>query len=116
MVLLQPGDKVPADLRLFQVKSLQIQESLLTGESLAVEKRTVPAGADAELGDRVCRAYSGTLVTYGRGRGVVVATGARTGIPGFLIGNTAESILDSIDCPVLAVKPRSFVTPVALEG
>ncbi|RKZ65330.1 MAG: hypothetical protein DRQ48_11720, partial [Gammaproteobacteria bacterium] len=80
IVLLQSGDKVPADVRLFHVKSLQIQEAVLTGESLAVEKQAVSVAEDAELGDRTCMAYSGTLVTYGQGSGVVVATGAGTEI------------------------------------
>ena len=76
VVLLQSGDKVPADLRLVHVKGLQAQEAALTGESLAVEKRTAPVAADAPLSDRVSMAYSGTLVTRGQGSGVVVATGA----------------------------------------
>lgn len=80
VVFLQSGDKVPADLRLFQTKNLLIQESVLTGESVAVEK-SIEAVADvAELGDRSSMAYSGTLVTYGKGSGIVVATGARTEI------------------------------------
>jgi magnesium-transporting ATPase (P-type) len=80
VVFVQSGDKVPADLRLFRVKSLQIQESVLTGESVAVEKRIDPVADDAVLGDRHSMAYSGTLVTYGQGYGVVVATGALTEI------------------------------------
>ena len=80
VVLLQSGDKVPADLRLFRVKSLQIQEAVLTGESVAVEKRTDTVAESAALGDRLCMAYSGTLVTHGQASGVVVATGADTEI------------------------------------
>lgn len=80
VVFMQSGDKVPADLRLFRVKSLQIQESVLTGESVAVEKHIERVTDDAELGDRRSMAYSGTLVTYGQGSGVVVATGAGTEI------------------------------------
>ncbi|NOQ79197.1 MAG: HAD-IC family P-type ATPase, partial [Gammaproteobacteria bacterium] len=80
IVLLQSGDKVPADLRLFHIKSLQIQEAVLTGESLAVEKNTLSVAEDTELGDRTCMAYSGTLVTYGQGSGVVVATGVASEI------------------------------------
>jgi len=78
IVLLQSGDKVPADLRLFRVKGLQVQESALTGESVAVEKNTEPVQHDTVLGDRRCMAYSGTLVTHGLASGVVVATGAKT--------------------------------------
>jgi magnesium-transporting ATPase (P-type) len=80
VVFIQSGDKVPADLRLFRVKSLQIQESVLTGESVAVEKCVEPVPDDAELGDRCSMAYSGTFVTYGQGSGVVVATGTHTEI------------------------------------
>jgi len=80
IVLLQSGDKVPADLRLLSVKGLQIQESVLTGESMAVEKLTAPVLQDAVIGDRSCMAFSGTLVTHGQGRGVVVATGIQTEI------------------------------------
>lgn len=80
IVLLEAGDKVPADLRLLQVSALQIQESILTGESVPVEKHTKPVSAEAPLGDRGCMAYSGTLVTSGLGRGVVVATGSYTEI------------------------------------
>ena len=80
IVLLQSGDKVPADLRLSHVKGLQIQEAVLTGESLAVEKITEPVGQEAVIGDRHCMAYSGTLVTHGQGRGVVVATGVQAEI------------------------------------
>ncbi len=80
VVHLGSGDKVPADLRMMEARSLQIQEAALTGESLAVDKQTEPAESDASLGDRASMAYSGTLVTSGRGRGVVVATGAETEI------------------------------------
>ena len=80
MVRLESGDRVPADLRLLQVKALRIQEAALTGESLAVDKATEPVPADAALGDRHCMAYSGTLVVSGRGTGVVVATGTATEI------------------------------------
>lgn len=80
LVLLEAGDKVPADLRLIRTHGLQIQEAILTGESVPVEKSVEPVMADAALGDRHCMAFSGTLVTNGQGRGVVVATGARSGI------------------------------------
>lgn len=80
IVLLEAGDKVPADLRLLRANGLQIQEAMLTGESVPVEKHTRPVAADAPLGDRGCMAYSGTLVTSGLGRGVAVATGTGTEI------------------------------------
>lgn len=80
IVLLEAGDKVPADLRLLETHGLQIQESILTGESVAVEKQTTPVNNQAALGDRICIGFSGTTVTYGQGMGVVVATGAKTEI------------------------------------
>jgi magnesium-transporting ATPase (P-type) len=80
IVLIEAGDKVPADLRLLRTHGLQIQESILTGESVAVEKRVGPVTVDAALGDRACMAFSGTTVTSGQGRGVVVATGDATQI------------------------------------
>lgn len=80
IVLLEAGDKVPADIRLIRSHGLKVQEAILTGESVPVEKSNTPVAADAPLGDRLCMAYSGTLVTAGQGRGVVIATGARTEI------------------------------------
>lgn len=78
LVILEAGDRVPADLRLVQADTLATQEAILTGESMPVEKNTAAVASDAALGDRLCMAYSGTLVTMGQGRGVVVATGAET--------------------------------------
>nr|MBS0022276.1 cation-transporting P-type ATPase [Gammaproteobacteria bacterium] len=80
IVFLASGDRVPADLRLTEVKSLKIEEAALTGESVAVEKQLEPVPKDAPLGDRGSMAWSGTLVTYGQARGVVVATGPATEI------------------------------------
>ena len=80
VVVLQSGDKVPADLRLVHSRELQINESALTGESVAVEKRTETLGGDTLLADRVNMAYSSTLVTYGTGVGVVIAIGDHTEI------------------------------------
>jgi P-type Ca2+ transporter type 2C len=78
-VLLRAGDRVPGDVRVAEAVNLAIDEAALTGESLAVEK-TVDALPDAELAvaDRRNMAYAGTLVTRGRGQGVVVATGMDT--------------------------------------
>ncbi|WP_404424977.1 cation-transporting P-type ATPase [Thalassospira australica] len=80
VVLLEPGDRVPADIRLTAVKSLRILESTLTGESVAVSKSPDPVTADAALGDRVSMAFGGTMVSTGQGRGVVVGTGRNTEI------------------------------------
>jgi magnesium-transporting ATPase (P-type) len=78
IVLLASGDKVPADLRLLSARNLRIEEATLTGESVPSEKSIDPVVAEATIGDRACMAYSGTMVTYGQGRGVVVATGTHT--------------------------------------
>ncbi|KTD21177.1 cation transport ATPase [Legionella londiniensis] len=75
IVLLEAGDKVPADIRLIKAHGLNIDESVITGESVSVEKDTKPVAQDAVLGERSSMAYSGTLVTRGTGAGVVVATG-----------------------------------------
>jgi len=81
IVFLEAGNFVPADLRLLEAVNLKIDEAALTGESVAVEKNaTVLLDAEASLGDRINTAFSGTLVTYGRGKGVVVATGMNTQI------------------------------------
>lgn len=80
IVVLEAGDKVPADLRLIQSHGVNIQEAILTGESIAVEKSTIPVNADASIGDRCCMAFSGTLVTTGFCKGLVVATGSNTEI------------------------------------
>jgi len=80
IVMLEAGDRVPADLRLIEAAGLRIEEAILTGESVPVDKATPPVAADAPIGDRSCMAFSGTLVAAGAGRGVVAATGAATEI------------------------------------
>ena len=80
IVLLEAGDKVPADLRLLTAHGLSVQEAVLTGESVPVEKRIQPVADDAALGDRASMAYSGTLVSSGQAKGVVEATGSGTEI------------------------------------
>ncbi|MGI9895414.1 cation-transporting P-type ATPase [Vibrio natriegens] len=78
VVILQSGDRVPADLRLVRTKGLQVAEAILTGESMTIEKTTHPVSPESELADRYCMAYSGTMITHGQGSGVVVATGIDT--------------------------------------
>jgi len=81
LVLLEAGNYVPADLRLIETANLRIEEAALTGESVPVEKdaRAVLT-QEVPLGDRRNTAFSGTLVAYGRGRGIVVSTGMYTQI------------------------------------
>ena len=80
LVVLEPGDKVPADARLIRVKGLRLQEAALTGESVPVDKTIDPVAAGAPLGDRASMAYAGTLVAAGQGMGIVVETGVHTEI------------------------------------
>lgn len=80
VVLLESGERVPADLRLFDANGLQLDESMLTGEPFAATKRTEPLPADTGEADRANIAFSGTFVGSGRGRGVVIATGAGTAL------------------------------------
>lgn len=79
IVILEAGDIVPADLRLLETTSLKIEESALTGESVPIEKdASVVLNEDVVLGDRINMAFMGSVVTYGRGVGVVVACGMNT--------------------------------------
>jgi Ca2+-transporting ATPase len=78
VVRLEAGGLVPADLRLLEAQRLRVDESALTGESMPVDKATAASPAEAPIAERADMAYRGTLVTFGRGLGAVVATGART--------------------------------------
>lgn len=91
VVLLEAGNVVPADFRMVEAAQLRIDESALTGESVAVEKQihALPV-IDAPLGDKTCLAYKGTIVTYGRGRGLVIATGMQSEL-----GKVASLLSDS---------------------
>ncbi|MGZ8184118.1 MAG: cation-transporting P-type ATPase [Methylobacter sp.] len=78
IVALASGDKLPADLRFISGKGLRVNEAILTGESEAIEKTADPVHNNAQLGERYCMLYSGTLVTSGQATGIVVETGVRT--------------------------------------
>lgn len=78
VVVLESGARVPADLRVVSTAAMQIDESLLTGESVPVGKGVDPVEADTDLGDRTSMAYTGSTVARGRARGIVVATGTAT--------------------------------------
>lgn len=80
IVLIEAGDRVPADLRLTRASALLVDEALLTGESVASAKSELAAAEAASLGERHSMAFSGTMVAVGQGRGIVVATGSRTEI------------------------------------
>jgi cation-transporting ATPase F len=104
LVVLQPGDKTPADLRLVWIRDLQIDESALTGESVATEKNTTLCEEDTIIGDRHNMGFATTVVTYGTGRGIVVNTGDRTEV-----GKINETIAtaEELDTP-LTLKIKKF--------
>ncbi len=106
LVVLEAGARVPADIRLVLSQDFQCDESLLTGESKPVKKRHVPSGAEARLGI----AYAGSMITRGRGRGVVTATGRATEI-----GRIAEEIgKRSISQPPLIIRLERFSRMIAI--
>lgn len=78
VVVLQSGDKVPADMRLISIKGFRVDESALTGESVSAEKALKPVSSEASLGDRTNMVFGGTLVTTGIASAVVTGTGAKT--------------------------------------
>ncbi|MDA9471317.1 HAD-IC family P-type ATPase [Enterococcus sp. 5H] len=80
IVYLNPGDIIPADLRVIEAYNLVVEEAILTGESTPVEKNSQPIDEDVELGDRVNMVFSGTLVNSGSGKGIVVDIGDNTEI------------------------------------
>jgi len=104
LVLLESGDRIPADLRLTRIKDLRIDESALTGESVAVDKEKGVLDQDTVLGDRKNMAYASTVVTYGRGSGIVIATGDKSEI-----GKISGHIISAEDIKTpLTVKIEKF--------
>ncbi|MCK9365705.1 MAG: HAD-IC family P-type ATPase [Metallibacterium scheffleri] len=94
VVLIESGSRVPADLRLFEARSLRVDEAALTGESEAVDKSTASVADDAALAERSCMAWAGTEVRYGQARGVVVATGTSTELG--RIGHLVSAVPNSV--------------------
>src|SRR5499433_313041 len=98
IVLLESGDKIPADLRLADAKNLRTEEAALTGESVPADKNTDPVSTNATVGDRECMAFSGTMVVSGRSTGVVVATGSETELGRI---NQLLSSVSALETPLL---------------
>ena len=98
LVLLESGDRVPADLRIISAKNARLEEAMLTGESEPVSKQPAPVDDNTALGDRKCMAYSGTLMASGQLQGIVVATGVSTEI-----GKIGEMVrrVETITTPLL---------------
>lgn len=112
VVLLEAGDVVPADLRLLTSASLKIEEAALTGESVPVEKHADAVIAEnAPLGDRVNMAFSGGTVSYGRGSGVVVATGMGTEM-----GKIADMLSKTTESPSPLSKQLSKTAKILSVG
>lgn len=104
IVTVKPGDKMPADLRLTSIKNLQVDESALTGESVATEKSTDLVDSEAILGDRQNMGFATTVVTYGTGKGIVVSTGDRTEVGKI---NQTIATAEELDTP-LTLKIKKF--------
>jgi magnesium-transporting ATPase (P-type) len=98
IVVLESGDRIPADLRLIDVKNLRTEEAALTGESIPAEKSTEPVSIGATVGDRNNMAFSGTLVVSGRATGVVVGTGSETELGRI---NQLLAEVSALDTPLL---------------
>jgi magnesium-transporting ATPase (P-type) len=95
VVLLEAGNKVPADMRLIHCSRFAVDESALTGESQPVRKGTTAVERDAPLGERLGMAYAGSLVTAGQARGLVVATGSATEVGSISRSMTEQAALST---------------------
>ncbi len=110
LVKLMSGDRVPADLRLIEIRNLSIDESLLTGESQAVLKGITTLTAAVPLSERINMAYAGSTVVAGRGLGLVVATGMRTEV-----GKIAKAVTESaMTKPPLVIRMERFARQISL--
>jgi Ca2+-transporting ATPase len=104
LVLLETGNVVPADCRLYETNSLKIDESSLTGESIAIDKKHIALPQEElSLGDQLNMAFKGTQVTHGRGRGIVVATGMKTEL-----GKIAEMLQQTEKATPLQMRMAKF--------
>ena len=109
IVLLESGNRVPADLRLWQVNNLSVDESFLTGESLAVEKNPAPLAENISVSERLNLAYAGSTVMAGRGTGVVIATGLQTEV-----GKIAETVTAAETTkPPLVIRMEKFAQQIS---
>jgi len=112
IVLLESGDKIPADMRLINAKNLRTEEAALTGESVPAEKTTAQVPAKATVGDRGNMTFSGTMVVSGRATGVVVATGSQTEL-----GRINQMLADvsALETPLLRqIKKFGYVITAAI--
>src|SRR5215467_6759397 len=114
VVLLESGDRIPADLRLVDVKNLRTEEAALTGESVPIDKTTVAVAEKATVGDRDGMAFSGTLVSSGRGTGVVVGTGNNTELGRI---NQLMATVSALDTPLLRqIKQFGYAITAVIAG
>lgn len=110
IVLLESGDKVPADLRLIETNELSIDESILTGESISKFKDTEIQEDSSDLVDRINIAYAGSIVTKGRGKGIVIAVGKNTEF-----GKVAENVITSEDTKSpLVIRMEKFSKQISI--
>src|SRR6516162_8334222 len=112
VVILESGDKIPADLRLVDAKNLRTEEAALTGESVPADKGTDTVPANATVGDRENMAFSGTMVVSGRATGVVVATGSETELGRI---NQLLASVSPLETPLLRqIKTFGYTTSAAI--
>lgn len=110
VVLLESGDKVPADMRLMEANSLSVDEAFLTGESMAAEKTVRRLGVEISVSDRRNMMYAGATVLAGRGVGLVVATGMHTEV-----GKIAKSVTEETGAkPPLVIRMEAFARQISI--